>query len=551
MKKYFLLCLAFMAFSFISYGQCPPNDIILLTQQQVDDFAITYPNCTELTHGLQIGDYGVGGITNVDGLYPITTVTGDLELRSEDLISITGLSNLVAIGGDFDTCNCHSLLNISGLENLQSVGGNLWISFDEITNLNELSNLQSVGESLVLWLMNDLEDISGLSNLQSVGHDLRIHHASSLQSLNGLQNIQSINGWLWLDYLESLQDTDLTVFSNINSIEDIKIGHLPNLQSLSGLENITSTEGLGLSDLPSLQSLTGIENLQVASGSFWGWALEISNCPQLETITSLSNLQSINGGLTFNNLPNLQSLSPLSNASINNDGESCIIVNCSILSSLNGLENLTFSAIYGDFIIENNNALNDISALGGVTSVHRLKINNNDALTNLNGLENLNLIDFRLELSENDALNSIYALSNVPANGINETTITNNSSLANCDIMAVCDNLTNQNRQPTIFGNATGCANIQEVADACNVILSISETDNLNTKVSLYPNPVKRVLNIENTSNTEITSIKLYDVLGRLVMLVKDDLNQIDVSSINSGVFFLNIKTDREVVTKK
>jgi hypothetical protein len=69
--------------------------------------------------------------------------------------------------------------------------------------------------------------------------------------------------------------------------------------------------------------------------------------------------------------------------------------------------------------------------------------------------------------------------------------------------------------------------------------------------ISVYPNPVNDILTIDNTTTTEITSIKLYDVLGRLVMVVESDYNQVGVSSLNSGVFFLNIETDRGLITKK
>lgn len=55
--------LIFLFISLVNYGQCPPDVIELLTQQEVDDFAITYPNCTELSHSLFIGDWN-DGITN-------------------------------------------------------------------------------------------------------------------------------------------------------------------------------------------------------------------------------------------------------------------------------------------------------------------------------------------------------------------------------------------------------------------------------------------------------------------------------------------------------
>lgn len=69
--------------------------------------------------------------------------------------------------------------------------------------------------------------------------------------------------------------------------------------------------------------------------------------------------------------------------------------------------------------------------------------------------------------------------------------------------------------------------------------------------VVIYPNPIQNLLTIYNTSNTEITSIKLYDVLGRLILAEEGNVSEIDVSHLNSGVLFVEIETDNGVVTKK
>jgi len=68
---------------------------------------------------------------------------------------------------------------------------------------------------------------------------------------------------------------------------------------------------------------------------------------------------------------------------------------------------------------------------------------------------------------------------------------------------------------------------------------------------SIYPNPVQNLLTVENTSTTEIISIKIYDVLGRLVLSESRDVKQIDISHLNSGVLFVEIETEQGVVTKK
>lgn len=77
------------------------------------------------------------------------------------------------------------------------------------------------------------------------------------------------------------------------------------------------------------------------------------------------------------------------------------------------------------------------------------------------------------------------------------------------------------------------------------------EDFNVKSQIILFPNPVKDNLIIDNSSNLEVKSVKVYDLLGRLVMLVEDDLEQIDVSGLNSGVFFLRIETTDGVITKK
>lgn len=75
--------------------------------------------------------------------------------------------------------------------------------------------------------------------------------------------------------------------------------------------------------------------------------------------------------------------------------------------------------------------------------------------------------------------------------------------------------------------------------------------DKTTFKYTLYPNPVQNILRFYNSSNTGITSVKLLDVLGRLVMEEKGDVNQIDVSHLNSGLFLVIIETDEGVLTKK
>lgn len=69
--------------------------------------------------------------------------------------------------------------------------------------------------------------------------------------------------------------------------------------------------------------------------------------------------------------------------------------------------------------------------------------------------------------------------------------------------------------------------------------------------ISVFPNPVKEVLNILTQNGSPISSIQVFDILGRLVIEEKHDFNKVDVSNLGNGLFFIKIQTTEGVVTKK
>lgn len=80
-----------------------------------------------------------------------------------------------------------------------------------------------------------------------------------------------------------------------------------------------------------------------------------------------------------------------------------------------------------------------------------------------------------------------------------------------------------------------------EVLNLYNSTLSNNNFDN-NTKINIYPNPVNEILNLSNIETIE--KLTIYDVTGKNVLEIKDISNhQIDVSSLEKGVYFIDIKT--------
>jgi Leucine-rich repeat (LRR) protein len=70
---------------------------------------------------------------------------------------------------------------------------------------------------------------------------------------------------------------------------------------------------------------------------------------------------------------------------------------------------------------------------------------------------------------------------------------------------------------------------------------------------TLYPNPTKADLNITAKETINVKSISIYNTLGQLVLVVTnaDKVSKIDVSSLTSGNYFLQIKTDKGSSSKR
>lgn len=76
--------------------------------------------------------------------------------------------------------------------------------------------------------------------------------------------------------------------------------------------------------------------------------------------------------------------------------------------------------------------------------------------------------------------------------------------------------------------------------------------DGVASMVALYPNPVKDVLTI--TSSSAISEVKIFDALGKAVMVenVNKAETTVDMSSLSSGIYIVNVTTvDGKVVSKR
>ena len=96
------------------------------------------------------------------------------------------------------------------------------------------------------------------------------------------------------------------------------------------------------------------------------------------------------------------------------------------------------------------------------------------------------------------------------------------------------------------FEGVSAYGNNLFIDDVNTSIASSAGTNNIFSKLSIYPNPAKDILIIEGSYK----SVDVFDVLGNLVLSYKTTKN-INVSSLADGVYMLNIKTENGIVAKK
>lgn len=101
-----------------------------------------------------------------------------------------------------------------------------------------------------------------------------------------------------------------------------------------------------------------------------------------------------------------------------------------------------------------------------------------------------------------------------------------------------------------VIGRTAGATYlIDDVSFVAGNTLSISEFD-INS-VSLYPNPVKNLLNINNS--TKINKVSIYEITGKLVIeeLNLTEGNKVDVSRLNSGIYLLRVQDKNDNISTK
>lgn len=94
--------------------------------------------------------------------------------------------------------------------------------------------------------------------------------------------------------------------------------------------------------------------------------------------------------------------------------------------------------------------------------------------------------------------------------------------------------------------------NLISTARATDGLLSVNDVNIVAGEVSVYPNPVTDSFQIASESfSVENSEVKIIDINGRTIKTFPSNLNNFNVSELNSGVYFVEIKSNDVKTTKK
>ncbi|MBL0012576.1 MAG: T9SS type A sorting domain-containing protein [Flavobacterium sp.] len=410
------------------------------------------------------------------------------------------------------------------------------ISGDDIVNLNTLSQVTEVTGDLYITSPTEshpLVDLSGLNNINIINGRLSLVDLKNMNAFSLFPNLLRIGSGNIGDGLSISGLTPETIggfFILANVSGDLTIQNTSDLAFLNGFDSLTKVKSIALN---SQASVYFIDNAALTS------------------INSFNNLTEIASEYYFVNNPQLISLPSTPNLTV--IGKSITLWNDDTILNFNGLNSLT--TLGGSINVQDNNNLSSFFGLNNLTTTNGITIQNNPALSSVTDLANLITFPFvgptrpAINISNNNVLASLTGLDNINGATIGEVALQNNPNLSICAIESFCEKIafdTNSLGFTQVSNNATNCNSADDINNVCQ-LLSFDQID-AETAISIYPNPVKSVLNLTNPSPTKIVII---DVLGRIRINTIIDNGHLEVYNLEKGIYFMQATLDNTLTNIK
>jgi len=503
----FFFCWLIICKSF-SQG-CLPSGIILNSQLDVDSFPLLYPNC----HSIE----------------------GTLTIEGTDIKNLEALAVLTGVQGDFSIQNTTLLTSLHGLQNLTDLGGSIYIQENQsLTDLSAFSNIDTINGDLRIKSNQQLRDLIGFESVIKIKDSLQISHNPQLLSLN-FEQLKSVVSQLSIinnDRLKHLYGFEGITFQ----LGGIKIILNDSLVDYHGFDNLAILRSeLYISDNPLAVNFSGFENLREVGG------LILANLP-CRDLTGFSAVQRVRGNMEIGLSEKMESLqgAPL----LQKIDYIFTIYKINRLKDLQGLNQL--EEVW-DLRIEKNDSLVSLQGLNGLKTIGaNIQIKDNKQLQDLTALLGATGLEHHITISKNEILQSLDGLDNLCISPIEEFIIKDNPNLSICNNPCLCAHLL-QGGQNTINENSPGCNSRDEVTASCLVKLDDPKSGQV---IQVSPNPTFQFLEIKGLTHPSF-HYSILDIFGEEIMRGKSDQPLLDIEPLPSGLYLLLIREEGNIYSHR
>ena len=83
-----------------------------------------------------------------------------------------------------------------------------------------------------------------------------------------------------------------------------------------------------------------------------------------------------------------------------------------------------------------------------------------------------------------------------------------------------------------------------------NIVKTGVDQEALNASITLFPNPAKNLINIQNMGNAVVERVSIFNMLGKLVLVEDNPIAAIDLKPLQFGIHLVKIETTQGTLHK-
>lgn len=562
--------------------ECPPADLILNDQYQINQFGIYFPNCTEINGKLEIWDEELD-ILDLSPLKRIRKIKDEFKIfHLVAKTDLSGLDSLTETGGLTIEVN-PGLKSLHGLENLKSVNGDIYIRDNSV--LTDISAIGFVNPHTIKQFFiteNPFLKWCGLNTICEyilLGRSLIVsQNDSSCASIAEVQNTCGIvhcSGTSITLTSQAEVDHFPVTYPACNTVSQLIISgaDITNLDSLYPIRVIRGD--LTITTNSALTSVAGLHQLQQIGGYLW-----VESNPQLQSLSGWTKFTSLSGGLYIYNNASLSAIDALQKVQSGTIYDLVISTNpklavcnvpliCNFLNDSNSVYFISDNATGCNTKAQVSTACGNATCpVGSVTLTSQQEVNEykkryldctlipgdltitGEDIHYLDSLHELISIHGRL-IIENTSLATLHGLENINHQLLQRLILRSNDSLSVCELKPVCDYLSGPLAIYEINGNAPACASWEAIQYECSKFcfyegLVLSNQTEVNQFPQNYPNcsTIPGSLTIQTADITNLDSLYNLRKIGGFLLIENtrlDNLKGLDqLNKLGSSLIIRN-----------